>query len=127
MKRSTKRYPNGNVTLDAEAFAETQETIDREIRNFAPAQAAVERLAELEDAEEKGLLMRFPCKVGDTVYRISAGMILPVSVWRIGYEGIEWYVLVSGALHIPFSDFGKTVFLTPEAAQQALKERNKDA
>ena len=29
---------------------------------------AIQRLGELEDAEEQGLLIRFPCKVGDTVY-----------------------------------------------------------
>ena len=28
------------------------------------------RLAEYEDLEEQGLLLRFPCKVGDTVYTI---------------------------------------------------------
>ena len=30
----------------------------------------IERLAEYEDLEEKGLLLRLPCKVGSTVYAI---------------------------------------------------------
>lgn len=53
MERLTKKYENGNVTLDAAVFMETQETIDREIQNCYPAKKAVERLAEYEDAEER--------------------------------------------------------------------------
>ena len=30
---------------------------------------AIEKLATYEDAEEQGLLIRLPCKVGDSVYR----------------------------------------------------------
>ena len=58
MERLTKKYENGNVTLDAAAFMETQETIDREIQNCYPAKKAVERLAEYEDADESGTLTR---------------------------------------------------------------------
>ena len=36
----------------------------------------INRLAELEDLEEQGLLVRLPCKVGDIVYVDSA--ILPI-------------------------------------------------
>lgn len=32
---------------------------------------AMEKLAAYEDAEEQGLLLRLPCKVGDTVYLID--------------------------------------------------------
>ena len=45
----TKKYKNGFVTLNAEAFPSVaQETIDREIHNFEPAKVAVEKLYELE-------------------------------------------------------------------------------
>lgn len=33
-------------------------------------QDALQKLADYEDAEEQGLLVHLPCKVGDTVYRI---------------------------------------------------------
>lgn len=62
MKRLTKRYPNGTVTLDGEQFTVKQEVIDTNIINSEPIKAAVERLAEYEDAEGKGLLVRLPCK-----------------------------------------------------------------
>lgn len=32
---------------------------------------AVDKLAAYEDAEEQGLLLRLPCKVGDTIYEVS--------------------------------------------------------
>lgn len=75
MERLTKRCKNGNVTLNAAGFTETQETIDREIRNFTPAQAAIERLAEFEDAEEKGLIIRKtakPREISNDDFRYSA-------------------------------------------------------
>ena len=31
----------------------------------------LEKLAEYEDLEEQGLLLRLPCKVGDTIYEVS--------------------------------------------------------
>ena len=37
-----------------------------------------EKLAAYEDAEEQGLLLRLPCKVGDTVYHIVGRIILEV-------------------------------------------------
>ena len=52
MKRLTKRYPNGMVTINAKPFVQTQGTIDREIRNSEPIRAAVERLALYEDTEK---------------------------------------------------------------------------
>lgn len=45
----TKKYNNGFVTLDATKFPPvTQETIDREIRNFEPVKIAIEKLYEYE-------------------------------------------------------------------------------
>lgn len=53
MKRLTKRYLNGMVTINAKPFVQTQGTIDREIRNSEPIRAAVERLALYEDMEKE--------------------------------------------------------------------------
>ena len=39
----------------------------------------IERLAEYEDLEAKGLLLRLPCKVGDTVYHVVQGRIIEAS------------------------------------------------
>lgn len=88
-----------------------------------------ERLKEYEDAEEQGLLLRLPCKIGDSVYSptrdfISKYTICSIEKYKEGFF-FNWrceagiYIKVSG-----FTDYdiGETVFLTREAAEQALKE-----
>ena len=48
----TKKYKNGFVTLNAEAFPSVaQEAIDREIRNFEPVKTAVEKLYKYEQKD----------------------------------------------------------------------------
>lgn len=68
-----------------------------------------EKLREYENAEEQGLLLRLPCKVGTLVYQAySIGGISGIDEHRLKLEDI--------------SEFGKTVFLTKEEAKQELKE-----
>lgn len=66
-----------------------------------------------------------PCKVGDTVYRISKRYgewcVLPRAVCSIRYSldsrgNIAWYLFTTTEDRI-----GKTVFLTREEAERALK------
>lgn len=87
------------------------------------------KLREYEDAEEQGLLIRLPCKVGDIVYQITRNFI---STYRIrnfihynnGNIFFDWecingiYVNVQG---FRIDDVGKTVFLTREEAEAALE------
>lgn len=56
MGRLTKRYPNGNITLEAAQFGIDQDVLDSEIRNSKPIKTAVKRLAEYEDAEAEQTL-----------------------------------------------------------------------
>lgn len=72
-----------------------------------------------------------PCKVGDVVYGFHPGngtTILPMVAKWIETNEEGWTVAVQYVPMAPkfylFSDFGKTVFLTREAAKQALKERS---
>ena len=68
------------------------------------------KLAEYEDAEEQGLLLRLPCKVGDTVYLIkSDGKVVPRTA-DMQFLGILW------------DYYGKEWFLTQTEAEQKLKE-----
>lgn len=80
---------------------------------------AINKLGRYEDAEEKGLLVNSPCKVGDTVWTICAGMAVPAEVCMIADKGNGWFIFLSSGTLVSFSD----IFLTPEEAQQALKER----
>lgn len=89
---------------------------------LANVYAALQRLKAYEDAEEQGLLVRFPCKVGQTVWIIAKGLSLYKS-------GLHSYVAEHIATEQDVFDWvrrkevGKTVFLTKEAAEQALRER----
>lgn len=90
--------------------------------------SAVDKLADYEDAEEQGLLLRLPCKVGDTVYTVSSYM-------ECCREECKWveeecdeccdyqrvYFVKETKFQIQMiAVFGKTVFLTKEEAKQAL-------
>ena len=64
-----------------------------------------------------------PCKVGDTVYHvfpkkgIQTNTVRQIRIGSCGKNIFDFYGLFEP------SDFGKTVFLTLEEAEKALKER----
>ena len=66
-----------------------------------------------------------PCKVGDTVYRPSdcLGVVQFVIISFNIYES-EMFFTDDSENIIYLSDIGKTVFLTREEAERALKEWN---
>ena len=90
------------------------------------------KLGEYEDAEEQGLLLKLPCKVGDTVYypENDINFIFPVRISKIivmdlelmQFDGCFFDCNGDPAIEYEFDndDFGKTVFLTKEEAEQAL-------
>ncbi|TGY90866.1 hypothetical protein E5329_23805 [Petralouisia muris] len=96
---------------------------------------AVDKLAEYEDLEEQGKLLKLPCAVGDTVHYADNEYyftVLPVKVDEIAImesNEILYKCLLfdgNGDVETQFDfdkdDFEKTVFLTKEAAEAALKE-----
>ena len=97
----------------------------------------IDKLGEYEDAEENGLLVRLPCKVGDTVYYINTvphialyqNTIYKAEVARIVATHLGTSIVIQihndyGCTEIPnINDIGKTVFLTREEAEAALKAR----
>ena len=84
------------------------------------------KLADYEDAEKKGLLLRLPCKVGDTVYCFGFGGEIIEGVCKaIQIDEKYKMVFIEGkdfCFWKMFEKFGKTVFLTKEEAEQALKQ-----
>ena len=109
----------------------------------------LEALGKYEDADEQGLILRLSCKVGDTVWVITS----PFNV----FEGIEYNENLRDECYESFissvtfyknsvqyrinakvtnhfisayyceQDFGKTVFLTKEEAEQKLKEMESES
>lgn len=105
-------------------------------------------LAEYEDLEEQGLLVRLPCKVGDTVwvvtspinvfgydeydgdaeYEVYESFLSSVSYYASG-EQFRIYAKVTNsfiAAYFRECDFGESIFLTREDAEKKLEEMKND-
>lgn len=85
------------------------------------------RLRELAEADKEGRVAVLPCKVGDVVYGFHGRRtILPMVAKWIETNTDGWCIAAQYTPMAPrfyrFSDFGKTVFLTREEAEAALKE-----
>lgn len=78
-----------------------------------------EKLRKYEDAEEQGLLMKLPCKVGDTVYTACAWGIESGVVGSI--EIISDRIFVNNT-HGEMIGEAHNIFLTQAEAEQKLKE-----
>lgn len=100
----------------------------------------LEELKSYKEAEEQGLLVRLPCKVGDTVWDNDFGYpeSYEIKAFSYGYcdsyvepnienEIIFYYEKYNGSITgaFPMSEIGKTVFLTREEAEKKLEEMKK--
>lgn len=108
MERLTMTSDKGGVAF----------TFDLEV-NCRPSEALkilrlAEKLKEYEDLEEQGLLLRLPCKVGDTFWELNEVNGFPHIYPRMVSSLSQcFYVLMR---------LGKTAFLTRDEAEQALRE-----
>lgn len=90
------------------------------------------KLKEYEDAEEQGLLLKLPCKVGDTVWFVGNKFVNDYEIRRfivgeIGIDAIQVAKTIRGTDYwnsFSIDDIGKTVFLTQAEAEEALKKLN---
>ena len=83
---------------------------------------ALEKLKEYEDMEEQGKLLKLPCNVGDNIYIILHNRQIQKSeVVEFKIIDKKWAVETYGWFYM-FDEFGKTVFITKEEAESALKE-----
>ncbi len=93
------------------------------------------KLKEYKDLEKQGLLLRLPCKVGDTIYRVNTGTkepIIKMQVLQVNYKQFykdRIFIRIDaindkdmGESCYLLEDFGKTVFLTKAEAEQKLNE-----
>jgi hypothetical protein len=99
---------------------------------------AIKKLADYEDLEEQGLLVKLLCKVGDTVYRVNAGAkqpIIPMTVLKIHFlcyknERVVRFDAIGkedmGESCYRLEDIGRIVFLTHEEAEKKLEEMKND-
>lgn len=140
MERLTRRINNNKITAikghGCNYSAHSFDCQDNEGRD--KLRAALEKLATYEDLEEQGLLVRLPCKVGDTVWDNDFGYPESYEIKAFSYRYCDSYVepdidiedqiifyyenysgSIAGAF--PMSEIGKTVFLTREEAGMMKK------
>lgn len=104
------------------------------VKNHDYISAAI-KLAEYENLEEQGRLIKLPCKVGDTVYYFSGGYYKNIKNWKITPIKVTEFnikvnksgkliplALIANGTRYPMSSIGKTVFLTKSEAEAKLKE-----
>lgn len=126
MERLTENKRNSDGT-----GVSKQSLIDRPGKGYPSnyARSIVTKLAEYEDLEEQGRLLRLPCKPNDIVYRINKAARVPIIkmvVKRIilfdksyALEVVDEY---GGQLLFLADDIGKVLYITREEAEAKLKE-----
>lgn len=123
MERLTERERN----VDGTGVAR-EEITDGLSKPFADK--ILTKLADYEDLEEQGLLVRLPCKVGEKLWCIVDSAIRELRVHHFdmpafGTTDIVFRYADGFKLERFVGEIGKTVFLTREAAEKKLEEMKK--
>lgn len=93
----------------------------------------LQKLADYEDAEEQGLLLRLPCKFGDKLYRITPYAKEPIITTHVLQINIKQFFNGKIIVRIDvmdkigescyfLDDIGKKIFLSREEAEAKLAE-----
>ena len=127
MERLTRRTGLGVMPSNYD------EDFDMNEETFAEYQKVLDKLAHYEDLEEAGRLIELPCAVGDTVWVVTWVFNGKETVNSIVSRKIDGFIGIRSnpscmiskepyRMDFASSEFGKTVFLTREEAEAALKE-----
>ena len=85
-----------------------------------------EKLADYEDLDEQGLLLRLPCPIGTTVYNTTWWDCVQEKVKvdeKTFYRTVHKHKVSKSTFSLlDIYDFGKTVFLTKEETETMLKK-----
>ena len=90
----------------------------------------LEELKSYKEAEEQGLLVKLPCKVGDTVYVPTRNFVSELRITLVSVDTNDMTMYFSWLLNIGIypdpdgffgRELGKTVFLTREEAEKKLE------
>ena len=136
MERLTEKLPDGRNIIRCHH----DEIFNPKYGHFIAGEA-VDKLAEYEDAEEQGLLLRLPVAEGaevfviDFIYECKHQFNCPVTFREYRCEEGEFcehqykkHIVKSARFNYAMmKKLGETVFLTREEAERALKERENNA
>lgn len=144
MERLTERYkdPIANTVLIKECGDKLCKNICDDIEydcSKCGLEKALEKLADYEDLEEQGLLVRLPVATGTNVYVVGSFLDCiydyehceATQKWKCEeyvqceYEKKKYYVKEIKFTSIMKNSIGKSIFLTREEAEKKLEEMKK--
>ena len=115
--------------LNCEEYCDTMDALGGDCDNCA-IQRAFNKLAEYEDLEEQGLLKKYDCAIGDTVYRIDRHNeiyeCIVVGIKEV-FNTTSYLLHASNDVDIRFHSWidkcqiGYEFYLTKEEAEQELE------
>lgn len=116
------------ITKSEKDFADWIESIEYQSKR---CDELYSKLKKYEDAEEKGLLLRLPCKVGDTVFFVGNEFINDYEIRRYivdesGITVIQIAKEIDGKDYwnsFSIDDIGKSIFFTYQEAELELANR----
>lgn len=145
MERLTRRLNNNKiVAIKGDSCNYSANSFDCQLSEGRKRlKTALEKLADYEDLEEQGLLVRLPVKIGDDIYKIPSKANYDLNVlngyktnnrvyhqkaYSIVFSQSGWFVQCDkDSIHAPNVicvdvEYGKTWFLTREEAEKKLEE-----
>lgn len=129
MERLTKRIEDENTLLTEVGDTACKCFCDNYTLSGCwecPVGKAIEKLADYEDAEEQGLLVRLPCKVGGTMYDIVGKPFRivehKVDAFHIDKKGFHLQI-INGVLE---KKQEAKVYFSREEAKKKLEEMKND-
>lgn len=138
MERLTYVTENGEILFHTENLPDDEGMTIRQLAihgRWEELNQIAEKLTNMEQMEEHGILVRLPCKVGGTVYTLSYMYdckndydCKAFQKWKCEenipceYEKKKYFVKKSQFCLTMLNSLGKTVFLTREEAEAKLKE-----
>ena len=110
-KRHTERMENHSGRMQLEETPIGNSNIMKQYWEHRQVAEWLEQLKDYKDAEEQGLILRLPFKIGQKVYYIYESLIGESKSFMIGSMVYSYSCL----------DFPRNYFETKEEAEQALK------
>ena len=144
MERLTIRDKNGKThMLCKQMCGDYSHKCDEQIDvDMCQRYVAFDKLAEYEDLEEQGLLLKLPCKVGDIIWDNDFGKLCAYRITGFSFGEADGYIddpVVTDDIVYYYSNYngsimgsfalneiGKSLFLTQAEAEQKLKEMESD-
>lgn len=122
MERLTERLENGVINVKYASQHETAIHRLAAIEDILGDEYDIDRLRELAQADREGRCVVLPCKFGEMVYFALLGRVIEKSVFSVVSFSNSQRIYCNGTSeYFRPEDVGKTVFLTREEAEKALR------